>query len=535
MAEERLQKVLAAAGVASRRACEEIITAGRVKVNGQVVTELGTKVDTDKQTITLDDRRVEITKQHIYLKLHKPRGVLGDSGGEDAEESGRDTIIDLLPEDMKRVFPIGRLDLHSEGLVLLTDDGDLANKLTHPRYHHPKLYFVLIGQRPTESALTQLRTGVDLPEGRSAPAQVRMIEHLPRELRLSAGLNEGCWLEFVLYEGKKRQIRHMTAAVGYPTLRLVRWSIGPVTMGDLRQREHAHLTARELAELRNLVDGTLLAVPPPVRKLVKREHSTRAQDSHSSSKRATARIIKPRLPEDRIVRKQDDDESPPRAKLDENRPAASRSFDERKPKERPNADQAADAQSLGDKPQRPRPSADRSSNNRSFTARPTRAKPSSARPSSNRPYGDRPSRPRSDEDRPARSQSFGDRPSRPRSDEERPSGNGPYGDRAPRPRSDEDRPARSQSFGDRPSRPRSDGDRPSGNGPYGDRRPRARSTDERPSLPRSDGDRPSGNGPYGNRAPRARSNEDRPARPASKDAGNGETKRKPKNSTGNRK
>ena len=227
MAEERLQKVLAAAGVASRRACEEIITEGRVKVNGVIVTELGTKVDPQVAQITLDDKPISLPERHIYVKLHKPRGILGDSGHEEESVGGRDSILDLLPEDMQRVFPVGRLDLHSEGLVLLTDDGDLAHKLTHPRFHHSKTYFVLIEQRPTENALQTLRKGVDLPEGRTAPALVRLIEQLPPELRLSPGLTEGVWLEFTLYEGKKRQIRHMTAAVGYPTLRLIRWAIGP--------------------------------------------------------------------------------------------------------------------------------------------------------------------------------------------------------------------------------------------------------------------------------------------------------------------
>lgn len=253
MAEERLQKILAAAGVASRRACEEIITAGRVKVNGQLVTELGTKVDPERAQITVDGKVVKLPSRHIYVKLHKPRGVLSDDSGDEEIVGGRESVLDLLPDDMRRVFPVGRLDLHSEGLILLTDDGDLAHKLTHPRFHHSKTYFVLVEQKPNEEALRALRTGVDLPEGRSAPALVRILEQLPSELKLSIGPTEGTWLEITLYEGKKRQIRYMTAAVGYPTLRLVRWAIGPLTLGKLKLREFAQLSEREVSALRNLV------------------------------------------------------------------------------------------------------------------------------------------------------------------------------------------------------------------------------------------------------------------------------------------
>jgi 23S rRNA pseudouridine2605 synthase len=249
MNEERLQKIMAAAGVGSRRACELMITEGRVQVNGHTVTELGTKVNPEVVQIAVDGKPISLPKRHIYVKLHKPRGVLSDIGGEPGE---RQTVADLLPEDLRRVFPVGRLDVHSEGLVLLTDDGELAHKLTHPRFQHPKIYYVLVEQRPSQSALEQFRTGIDLPEGRTAPAQIRVAENLPEELRLSKGPTEGIWLEVVLYEGKKRQIRHMTAAIGYPTLRLVRWAIGPLTLGKLKLGENAHLTRSEVAALRQM-------------------------------------------------------------------------------------------------------------------------------------------------------------------------------------------------------------------------------------------------------------------------------------------
>lgn len=248
MAEERLQKVLAAAGVASRRASEELIAAGRVTVNGQPVTELGTKVDPNVVQIAVDGKPIKVHNRHIYLKLHKPRGVLSDVGG---DTMGRQSVADLLPPEMRRLFPVGRLDLNSEGLVLMTDDGELANKLTHPRYEHAKTYYVLVAERPTPSALETLRTGVELPEGKTAPAEVRVVQSLPQDLRMSSGPTNGIWLEIVLREGKKRQIRYMTAAVGHPTLRLIRWAIGPLTLDDLKSGDHVPLQRNEVAALRN--------------------------------------------------------------------------------------------------------------------------------------------------------------------------------------------------------------------------------------------------------------------------------------------
>lgn len=249
MAEERLQKVLAAAGVASRRSCEKLITDGRVQVNGRTVTELGAKVDPARAQIRVDGKAVHQQQEHVYIKLHKPRGVLCDVGGDAGE---RKTVLDLLPPDQRRLFPVGRLDLHSEGLVLMTDDGELAHQLTHPRFEHNKTYYVLVEGKPNEAALTQLRTGVDLPEGRTAPAGARIVTELPPGLRLSKGPTEGVWLEIRLHEGKKRQIRYMTAAVGHPTLRLVRWAIGPLNLADLPLGAWKTLAPREVEALRHL-------------------------------------------------------------------------------------------------------------------------------------------------------------------------------------------------------------------------------------------------------------------------------------------
>ena len=247
---ERLQKVLAAAGVGSRRKCEDLIAAGRVQVNGKIVQTLGVKVDPARDRIVVDGATVKPASTHRYYKVHKPRGVLSDAP---AAEGERRTVLDLAPPDAGRLFPVGRLDLHSEGLVLLTDDGELAHRLTHPRYEHPKTYYVLVERTPTAAALAALREGVELPEGRTAPAEVEIVQAPPEALKLSKGPNTGVWLRIVLREGKKRQIRHMTAAVGYPTLRLVRWAIGPLTLGDLALGQCVALSQAEVRALRRAV------------------------------------------------------------------------------------------------------------------------------------------------------------------------------------------------------------------------------------------------------------------------------------------
>jgi pseudouridine synthase len=145
--------------------------------------------------------------------------------------------------------------------MLLTDDGDLAHRLSHPRFEHAKTYYVLVEQRPAEAVLAQFRQGVDLPEGRTAPARIRVVQRLPPELHLSAGPSAGVWLEVKLHEGKKRQIRHMTAALGHPTLRLVRWAIGPLTLGSLKLGEVRPLTRDEVNALRQSVVAEAVELP----------------------------------------------------------------------------------------------------------------------------------------------------------------------------------------------------------------------------------------------------------------------------------
>ncbi len=237
MAEERLHKVMAAAGFGSRRTCEQMIIDGQVQINGRIVTELGVKVDPAQVEILVDGKPLNVPDKHIYIKMNKPRNIVSDIGGDTGEHK---SVADLLPPDMRRVFPVGRLDLNSEGLVLLTDDGELAHRLTHPSYEHPKTYYALVENVPPAQVLEQLRTGIDLPEGRTAPARVRVVDGLPQELQLNRGPSEGTWLEIILYEGKKRQIRHMTAAIGFPialggALGYIwnGWSVGGLPSGSL--------------------------------------------------------------------------------------------------------------------------------------------------------------------------------------------------------------------------------------------------------------------------------------------------------------
>ncbi len=247
MNEERLQKIMANAGIGSRRSCEKLIVAGRVQVGGQTVTELGTKADPQLVTITVDGKPLRFHQRHVYVKVHKPRGMLSDIGG---DSRGRKTVADLITLPGRRLFPVGRLDLNSEGLVLLTDDGPLAHVLSHPRFQHEKTYYVLIGEHPSEESLNRLRKGVELETGLTAPAHVQIARSLPGELQLSPGPVRGVWLMVRLREGKKRQIRHMTAHVGYPTLRLVRWSIDTLELGTVPPGQSTHLSRKEVSQLR---------------------------------------------------------------------------------------------------------------------------------------------------------------------------------------------------------------------------------------------------------------------------------------------
>jgi 23S rRNA pseudouridine2605 synthase len=233
--EERLQKILARAGWGSRRACEELITAGRVRVNGQAV-QLGSKADPDTDTITVDGRKVAAAETLVYVAVNKPRGVLSAVEAPDPRPTVR-SLVTLSGT----LYPVGRLDVESEGLILLTNDGELANRLTHPRYGHEKEYRVLVARRPDKEQLEAFRHGVVLDDGRRT---------LPAVVNFESGFGKGAWLRITLREGRKRQIREMCALVGLPVVRIVRIRIGTLLLGSLKPREWRLLTGKEVAELK---------------------------------------------------------------------------------------------------------------------------------------------------------------------------------------------------------------------------------------------------------------------------------------------
>jgi pseudouridine synthase len=243
-----LQKILSQAGIASRRAAEDLIRAGRVRLNGQVVHELGTKADPSKDRITVDGRTALPRKLH-YVAYHKPVGVVSTM----SDPEGRRAIGDVVRELKAHLFPVGRLDFESSGLVLLTNDGELAQQLTHPRFQIAKVYRVKVRGRPDEATLERLRRGVRLDDGMTAPAEVAVEAVLPSKSRL----------RMVLREGRQRQVRRMCTAVGHPVERLSRIAIGPLRLGALPMGETRELTPREVLALRHAVSGRATAAEPP--------------------------------------------------------------------------------------------------------------------------------------------------------------------------------------------------------------------------------------------------------------------------------
>jgi len=253
MAEKvRLQKVIAAAGIASRRKAEELIQSGRVRVNGKVVRELGTKVDPAVDVIEVDGEVIRVPQMYHYIVLHKPRGVISTT----SDPLKRTTVLDLV-ESAVRLFPVGRLDADSEGLVLLTNDGELTERLSHPRYGHTKEYIALVIGVPDTKALRALEHGIVLEEGRTQPAKVVVLgRHLPQEIQNAQvpGLRKESprgfsWVRISIKEGKKHQVRRMLKAVGHPVIRLIRVGLGPLRLGTLAPGEARPLTPKEQRRL----------------------------------------------------------------------------------------------------------------------------------------------------------------------------------------------------------------------------------------------------------------------------------------------
>jgi 23S rRNA pseudouridine2605 synthase len=245
--QSRLQKILSTAGIASRRAAEEYITQGRVTVNGVTVTELGTKADPETDDIRVDARRVKTPARRRYILLYKPKGYITSR----ADPERRPTVLDLLTTGGVRdyVYPVGRLDYDSEGLLLLTSDGELAEKLTHPRHGVGREYHVRVRGVPDEKALARLRKGISLDGERTAPATVDLHKVIDTERGADAILS------MVIYEGRNRQVRRMCEAIGHPVSRLKRVRIGPITDDHIRPGEFRDLSEEEVAALRREASG----------------------------------------------------------------------------------------------------------------------------------------------------------------------------------------------------------------------------------------------------------------------------------------
>ncbi len=252
MPAERLQKIIAAAGVASRRKSEELITSGRVQVNGQVITELGSKADPEQDHIRVDGKLLQGPERFTYVALNKPKGYVTTV----SDEKKRPTVMDLVGKVKGRVYPVGRLDWASEGLLLMTNDGALANALMKASSNVPKTYVVKVAGQPDEAKLDKLRRGVSIAEKggrrvRTAPAKIRLIRE-----------GDNPWLEVTIIEGRNRQVRKMFEEVGHHVEKIRRVQYGPLAL-DVPPGDWRNLTLLEVAKLKTAASGPKLTLPPP--------------------------------------------------------------------------------------------------------------------------------------------------------------------------------------------------------------------------------------------------------------------------------
>ncbi len=248
----RINKFLSEAGVASRREADRLIADGRVRVNGRVADELGSKVDDERDLVQVDGRRVRNAPAPVYVLLNKPKGYLVTL----KDPFGRPTVRSLLPAAIGRIFPVGRLDLDSEGLLFLTNDGDLAYGLMHPKFGVKKVYIARVEGRPDKDALQKLARGVTIGGKKTAPAKVALLSHSPKS----------SWLRLELSEGRKREVREMCRAVGHEVLELKRVEFAGLVLGKLRPGEWRALQPGEVRRLQSLVrpPGSRRSARPPV-------------------------------------------------------------------------------------------------------------------------------------------------------------------------------------------------------------------------------------------------------------------------------
>ena len=235
--EERLQKILAHAGYGSRRSCEELLEKGAVRVNG-VVAKLGDKADPQKDEIRLNGRVIKVKEELQYILFHKPRGVLSTTKG----ERGYRSVVDFVPNSV-RLYPVGRLDLNSEGLILLTNDGELTNILTHPKFEHEKEYRVLLASHPSRKQLKTWSEGIPLGDN---------ISSLPADVKYESSKGKGAWIRVIMHEGRKRQIREIGQKLGLPVVQLIRIRMHTIELGNLPKGKWRKLTPGELKDLKKL-------------------------------------------------------------------------------------------------------------------------------------------------------------------------------------------------------------------------------------------------------------------------------------------
>ncbi|MBU3092215.1 rRNA pseudouridine synthase [Clostridium sp. CM028] len=235
--EERLQKFMASCGVASRRKCEEIITAGRVKVNDLMVTELGHKVDPEKDRVHVDNKIINMEENKVYIALNKPEGIVSTV----KDEKERKTILDLV-KVKERIYPIGRLDYDTCGLIILTNDGDIYNKVIHPRQAINKVYLAILEGCPNEEEISKFCNGIDIEGYITAKA----------DLQINKRVGFNCRVTITIHEGKNRQIRKMCDAIGHPVIALKRVSVGNILLGDMEKGSWRNLTEDEIKYLKNL-------------------------------------------------------------------------------------------------------------------------------------------------------------------------------------------------------------------------------------------------------------------------------------------
>jgi 23S rRNA pseudouridine2605 synthase len=254
---ERVQKIISAAGITSRRAAEELISEGRVRVNGKVVTELGTKADASKDHIKVDGKLINPRQPLTYIMLNKPEGFVTTM----SDPEGRPTVQDLMKGVKVRVYPVGRLDYNTVGLLLMTNDGDFAHLITHPKHEFPKTYLAKVKGVVEDARIKELEQGVYLDDGRTAPAKIKKVR---KE-------EANSWLEITIHEGRKRQVRRMFDRVGHSVIRLKRIKTGNLTLGDLPEGSYRYLASAEVQGLREASEKIDVRSQEPVVRSQKRE------------------------------------------------------------------------------------------------------------------------------------------------------------------------------------------------------------------------------------------------------------------------